>query len=85
MAATAAPIFFFRKSRSPAKPDPREAAAAAAERRNGGDAIGGGDMIAIRDDGDDRPRPGPGMALNFAGSAFRGLMERGPTVEELYV
>jgi len=34
-----------------------------------------------------RPEPGPGMALNFAGNAFRGLMapERGPTVEELFV
>jgi len=81
--ATAAAIFFWRKSRGQAQPTPREAAAAAAERRNGGGAVD-----AIDDDGaDERPRVGPGMAISFAGNAVRGLMapERGPTVGELFV
>jgi len=76
-------VFFWRKTR-PTPPTPREAAAAAAERRNGGEAMVENDG----DDNDDRRRPGPGMALNFAGNAVRGLMapERGgPTVEELFV
>jgi len=73
-------VFFWRKTR-PTPPSPREAAAAAAERRNG-EAI----VENYDDNNDDRRRPGPGMALNFAGNAVRGLMapERGPTVEELF-